>query len=148
VALHDAYSIAAAIVEPMAGSTGVPVPPLGYLEELRRICTKHGILVTFDEVTCGFGRMGANFAAQRFNLKPDIITFAKTVTNGTQPIGAVIMTDEIVNTFMKTPEQQNNIFHWYTYSTQPVPVAAALAALDIFEEEKRARSCAGPRKDV
>jgi beta-alanine--pyruvate transaminase len=135
VALHDASSIAAVIVEPMAGSTGVLVPPTGYLEALRRICTKHGILLIFDEVICGFGRMGENFAAQRFNVKPDMITFAKTVTNGTQPLGGVIMTDEIFNTFMTTPEQQNTIFHGYTYSAHPVAVAAACAALDIFEEE-------------
>jgi beta-alanine--pyruvate transaminase len=135
VALHDASTIAAVIVEPMAGSTGVLVPPVGYLEELRRICTKHGILLIFDEVICGFGRMGANFGAQRFNVKPDMITFAKTVTNGTQPLGGVIMTDEIFNTFMTTPEHMNTIFHGYTYSAHPVPVAAALAALDVFEEE-------------
>jgi beta-alanine--pyruvate transaminase len=135
VALHDASTIAAVIVEPMAGSTGVIVPPVGYLEELRRICTKHGILLIFDEVICGFGRMGANFGAQRFNVKPDMITFAKTVTNGVQPLGGVIMTDEIFNTFMTTPEHMNTIFHGYTYSAHPVPVAAALAALDVFEEE-------------
>jgi beta-alanine--pyruvate transaminase len=135
VALHDASTIAAVIVEPMAGSTGVLVPPVGYLEELRRICTKHGILLIFDEVICGFGRMGENFAAQRFNVKPDMITFAKTVTNGTQPLGGVIMTDEIFNTFMTVPDHMNSIFHGYTYSAHPVPVAAALAALDVFEEE-------------
>jgi beta-alanine--pyruvate transaminase len=135
VALHDASTIAAVIVEPMAGSTGVLVPPVGYLEELRRICTKHGILLIFDEVICGFGRMGENFAAQRFNVKPDMITFAKTVTNGTQPLGGVILTDEIFNTFMTTPEHINTIFHGYTYSAHPVPVAAALAALDVFEEQ-------------
>jgi beta-alanine--pyruvate transaminase len=135
VALHDASTIAAVIVEPMAGSTGVIVPPVGYLEELRRICTKHGILLIFDEVICGFGRMGANFGAQRFNVRPDMITFAKTVTNGVQPLGGVIMTDEIFNTFMTTPEHMNTIFHGYTYSAHPVPVAAALAALDVFEEE-------------
>ncbi|MGO4327162.1 aspartate aminotransferase family protein [Cupriavidus sp. 2TAF22] len=135
VALHDASTIAAVIVEPMAGSTGVLVPPVGYLEELRRICTRHGILLIFDEVICGFGRMGENFAAQRFNVKPDMITFAKTVTNGTQPLGGVIMTDEIFNTFMTTPEHVNTIFHGYTYSAHPVPVAAALAALDVFDEE-------------
>lgn len=135
VALHDASTIAAVIVEPVAGSTGVLVPPVGYLEELRRICTKHGILLIFDEVICGFGRMGENFAAQRFNVKPDMITFAKTVTNGTQPLGGVIMTDEIFNTYMTTPEHMNTIFHGYTYSAHPVPVAAALAALDVFEEE-------------
>lgn len=135
VALHDASTIAAVIVEPMAGSTGVLVPPVGYLEELRRICTKHGIFLIFDEVICGFGRMGENFAAQRFNVKPDMITFAKTVTNGTQPLGGVIMTDEIFNTFMTMPDHMNSIFHGYTYSAHPVPVAAALAALDVFEEE-------------
>lgn len=135
VALHDASSIAAVIVEPMAGSTGVLVPPVGYLEALRALCTKHGILLIFDEVICGFGRMGENFAAQRFNVKPDMITFAKTVTNGTQPLGGVIMSNEIFDTFMTTPEHVNTIFHGYTYSAHPVPVAAAMAALDVFHEE-------------
>jgi len=135
VGLHDASSIAAVIVEPMAGSTGVLVPPVGYLEALRRICTQHGILLIFDEVICGFGRMGHNFGAQRFNVEPDMITFAKTVTNGTQPLGGVIMSDEIHDTFMSTPEQASNINHGYTYSAHPVPVAAGLAALDVFEEE-------------
>ncbi len=133
--MHDASSIAAVIVEPMAGSTGVLVPPVGYLEALRRICTQHGILLIFDEVICGFGRMGHNFGAQRFNVEPDMITFAKSVTNGTQPLGGVIISDEINNTFMKAPEQASNINHGYTYSAHPVPVAAGLAALDVFEEE-------------
>lgn len=146
VALHDASSIAAVIVEPMAGSTGVLVPPVGYLEALRRICTQHGILLIFDEVICGFGRMGHNFGAQRFNVEPDMITFAKTVTNGTQPLGGVIMSDEIYNTFMKTPEQASNINHGYTYSAHPVPVAAALAALDVFEEEGAAEQVRSKEK--
>lgn len=134
-ALHDASSIAAVIVEPMAGSTGVLVPPAGYLEALRRICTDNGILLIFDEVICGFGRMGENFAAQRFGVTPDLITFAKTVTNGTQPLGGVIMSGEIFDTFMSTPEHVNSIFHGYTYSAHPVAVAAAHAALDVFEQE-------------
>jgi len=135
VALHDASSIAAVIVEPMAGSTGVLVPPAGYLEALRRICTDNGILLIFDEVICGFGRMGENFAAQRFKVKPDLITFAKTITNGMQPLGGVIMTSEIFDAFMALPEHMNTIFHGYTYSAHPVAVAAAHAALDVFEEE-------------
>ncbi|SEN23850.1 beta-alanine--pyruvate transaminase [Pseudomonas sp. ok272] len=135
VALHDASNIAAVIVEPMAGSTGVLVPPVGYLQRLRDICTRHGILLIFDEVICGFGRMGANFAAQRFGVVPDMITFAKTVTNGTQPLGGVIMSSEIYNTFMDQPEFTNNVFHGYTYSAHPVAVAAGLAALEVFSSE-------------
>ncbi|EJM55032.1 aminotransferase class III-fold pyridoxal phosphate-dependent enzyme [Pseudomonas sp. GM48] len=135
VALHDASNIAAVIVEPMAGSTGVLVPPVGYLQRLREICTKHGILLIFDEVICGFGRMGANFAAQRFGVVPDMITFAKTITNGTQPLGGVIMSSEIYNTFMDQPEFTNSVFHGYTYSAHPVAVAAGLAALDVFSSE-------------
>jgi beta-alanine--pyruvate transaminase len=111
------------------------VPPAGYLEALRRICTEHGILLIFDEVICGFGRMGENFAAQRFGVTPDLITFAKTVTNGAQPLGGVLMTSEIFDTFMSLPEHVNTIFHGYTYSAHPVAVAAAHAALDVFEEE-------------
>ena len=135
VALHDASNIAAVIVEPMAGSTGVLVPPVGYLQRLRDICTKHGILLIFDEVICGFGRMGSNFAAQRFGVVPDMITFAKTVTNGMQPLGGVIMTNEIYKTFMDQPEFTNSMFHGYTYSAHPVAVAAGLAALEVFENE-------------
>lgn len=135
VALHDASNIAAVIVEPMAGSTGVLVPPVGYLQRLRDICTRHGILLIFDEVICGFGRMGANFAAQRFGVVPDMITFAKTVTNGTQPLGGVIMSSEIYTTFMDQPEFTNNAFHGYTYSAHPVAVAAGLAALEVFSDE-------------
>lgn len=135
VALHDASNIAAVIVEPMAGSTGVLVPPVGYLKRLREICTKHGILLIFDEVICGFGRMGNGFAAQRFDVTPDMITFAKTVTNGVQPLGGVILSSEIYNTFMDQPELTNSIFHGYTYSAHPVAVAAGLAALDVFSTE-------------
>ncbi|AEF23711.1 aminotransferase class III-fold pyridoxal phosphate-dependent enzyme [Pseudomonas fulva] len=135
VALHDASNIAAVIVEPMAGSTGVLVPPVGYLQRLRESCTKHGILLIFDEVICGFGRMGANFAAQRFGVVPDMITFAKTVTNGMQPLGGVIMTSEIYKTFMDQPEFTNSVFHGYTYSAHPVAVAAGLAALEVFSSE-------------
>lgn len=135
VALHDASNIAAVIVEPMAGSAGVLVPPIGYLQRLRDICTKHGILLIFDEVICGFGRMGANFGAQRFGVVPDMITFAKTVTNGMQPLGGVIMTSEIYNTFMDQPEFTNSAFHGYTYSAHPVAVAAGLAAIDVLTSE-------------
>ncbi|WP_434694817.1 aminotransferase class III-fold pyridoxal phosphate-dependent enzyme [Pseudomonas sp. Z1-14] len=135
VALHDSSNIAAVIVEPMAGSTGVLVPPQGYLKRLREICTKYGILLIFDEVICGFGRMGTAFAAQRFDVVPDMITFAKTVTNGTQPLGGVIMTSEIYKTFMAQPEYTNSIFHGYTYSAHPIAVAAGLAAVDVFHNE-------------
>lgn len=135
VDLHDGSNIAAVIVEPMAGSTGVLVPPQGYLQELRRLCTQHGILLIFDEVICGFGRMGANFGAERFGVTPDMITFAKTVTNGTQPLGGVIMTSQMYKTFMAVPELTSNFFHGYTYSAHPVAVAAGLAALDVLQEE-------------
>jgi beta-alanine--pyruvate transaminase len=138
VALHDASSIAAVILEPMQGSTGVLVPPVGYLQKIRDICTKHGILLIFDEVITGFGRLGANFAAQRFGVIPDMITFAKAITNGVIPMGGVIVREEIYNTIMNQGGQEQLIefFHGYTYSGHPMPTAAAHAVLDIFEEEK------------
>lgn len=135
VALHDASTIAAVIVEPMAGSTGVLVPPQGYLERLRQICTKHGILLIFDEVICGFGRLGANFGAQRLGVTPDLLTFAKGVTNGTIPMGGVLATNEIYETFMVGPQEAVEFFHGYTYSGHPMAAAAGHAALDIFEQD-------------
>ncbi|NHN88816.1 aspartate aminotransferase family protein [Acetobacter conturbans] len=135
VALHDASTIAAVIVEPVQGSTGVLVPPIGYLQRLREICTKHGILLIFDEVITGFGRMGENFAAQRFGVKPDMITFAKAVTNGIVPMGGVIVTDEIYNTFMNGSESAIEFAHGYTYSGHPLAAAVAHTVLDIMEEE-------------
>ena len=137
VALHDASTIAAVILEPMQGSTGVLVPPQGYLQKIREICTKHGILLIFDEVITGFGRLGANFAAQRFGVTPDMITFAKAITNGVIPMGGVIVREDIYNTIMNQGGQEQVIefFHGYTYSGHPMPTAAAHAVLDIFEED-------------
>ena len=135
VALHDASTIAAVIVEPMQGSAGVVVPPIGYLERLREICSRHGILLIFDEVICGFGRLGANFGAARFDVTPDLITFAKGVTSGVIPMGGVIAKDEVYATFMEGPEDLIEFFHGYTYSGHPIAVAAANAALDVYREE-------------
>lgn len=135
VALHDASTIAAVIVEPMQGSAGVIVPPLGYLERLREICTRHGILLIFDEVICGFGRLGANFGANRFNVTPDLVTLAKGVTSGVIPMGGVIARDAIYDAFMDGPENLVEFFHGYTYSGHPVAVAAAHATLDVYRDE-------------
>jgi beta-alanine--pyruvate transaminase len=135
VALHDASTIAAVIVEPMQGSAGVIAPPIGYLEKLREICTKHGILLIFDEVITGFGRMGAAFGAERFGVTPDMITFAKSVNNGVIPLGGVIVRKEIYEAFMTGPEHAVEFFHGYTYSGHPMAVAAAHATLDLVEEE-------------
>jgi beta-alanine--pyruvate transaminase len=135
VALHDASNIAAVIVEPIAGSTGVILPPKGYLKRLRELCTKHGLLLIFDEVITGFGRTGSAFAAQEFDVKPDIITMAKGLTNGSVPMGAVLVTKEIYDTFMTGPEGAIEMFHGYTYSSHPTACAAGLAALQIYERE-------------
>src|SRR5437016_4716228 len=133
--LHDPSSIAAVIVEPVAGSTGVLVPPQGYLERLREICTRHGILLIFDEVITGFGRMGAMFGAQAFETTPDLITFAKGVNNGTVPMGGVIADQKIYDAFMTGPEHAVELFHGYTYSGHALAVAAAHATLDIVRDE-------------
>lgn len=135
VTLHDASTIAAVIVEPMAGSTGVLIPPKGYLERLRAICDKYGILLIFDEVITGFGRLGASFATDYFGVTPDIMTVAKGLTNGTIPMGAVFVRPGIYDTFMTGPENAIELFHGYTYSGHPVACAAALATLEIYEEE-------------
>jgi beta-alanine--pyruvate transaminase len=135
VALHDASTIAAVIVEPMQGSTGVLVPPVGYLERLREICTQHGILLIFDEVITGFGRLGANFAAQRFGVVPDALVFAKAVTNGVVPLGGVIVRQEIHDALMKGPDHAIEFFHGYTYSGHPLACAAGLAAIETLETE-------------
>lgn len=135
VALHDASTIAAVIVEPVAGSTGVLIPPKGYLQKLREICTKHGILLIFDEVITGYGRLGTPFAAQYFDVKPDIITTAKGLTNGVIPMGAVFVTSEIHDAFMTGPEHLIEFFHGYTYSGNPIASAAALGTLDTYKEE-------------
>jgi len=135
VALHDASTIAAVIVEPMAGSTGVLPAPKGYLQRLRAICDKHRILLIFDEVITGFGRLGHAFAAERYGVTPDLITFAKGVTSGSVPMGGVIATSAIHDAFMRGPEHAVELFHGYTYSAHPLACAAALAALDLYREE-------------
>ena len=135
VALHDASTIAAVIVEPMQGSTGVLVPPAGYLQKLRAICDRHGILLIFDEVITGFGRLGETFGAQHFDVTPDMICFAKIVTNGVIPMSGVIVKQGIYDAFMTGPERAVELFHGYTYSGHPVAAAAAHATLDIIEEE-------------
>jgi beta-alanine--pyruvate transaminase len=137
VALHDASNIAAVIVEPLAGSTGVLVPPKGYLERLRAICDKYGILLIFDEVITGFGRLGSPFGAELFGVVPDIICLAKGITNGTVPMGAVVVRKPVYDALMNAaPENTIELFHGYTYSGHPLACAAALASLDVFEEEK------------
>jgi beta-alanine--pyruvate transaminase len=137
VAVHDASNIAAVIVEPLAGSTGVLVPPKGYLERLRAICDKYGILLIFDEVITGFGRLGSPFGAELFGVVPDIICLAKGITNGTVPMGAVVVRKPVYDTLMNAaPENTIELFHGYTYSGHPLACAAALASLDVFEEEK------------
>ena len=135
VALHDASTIAAVIVEPVAGSTGVLLPPQGYLQRLREICDRHGILLIFDEVITGFGRTGSPFAAQTFGVTPDMMTVAKGLTNGCVPMGAVICKDAIHDIFMQGPEHLIEFFHGYTYSSHPLACAAGLATLDTYAEE-------------
>jgi len=135
VALHDPSTIAAVIVEPVAGSTGVLIPPKGYLEKLRATCDKHGILLIFDEVITGFGRLGAPFAVDYFGVTPDIVLTAKGVTNGTIPMGAVFVKREIYDAFMHGPEHLIEFVHGYTYSGNPVASAAGIGTLDTYEEE-------------
>jgi beta-alanine--pyruvate transaminase len=137
VALHDASNIAAVIVEPVAGSTGVLPPPVGYLQRLRDITKKHGILLIFDEVITGFGRVGAAFAAQKFGVTPDMITFAKGVNSGTVPMGGVIASREIHDAFMVAgPQHMVELFHGYTYSAHPLACAAALATIKLYQDEQ------------
>ena len=135
VQLHDASTIAAVIVEPISGSAGVVLPPEGYLRRLREICDKHGILLIFDEVITGFGRVGKAFAAQRFGVTPDLMTTAKGLTNGSVPMGAVFVADKVHEAFMQGPEGMIDLFHGYTYSGHPLACAAALATLDTYAEE-------------
>ncbi len=133
---YGGNTIAACFVEPVAGSTGTLVPPVGYLERLREICDAHGILLVFDEVITGFGRLGTNFAAQRFGVTPDIMTMAKALTNGSMPMGAVAVRDEIYETVTDTAAPGAiEFFHGYTYSGHPAACAAGLATLEIYEEE-------------
>ena len=150
VQLHDASTIAAVIVEPVAGSTGVLVPPKGYLERLRAICDKHGILLIFDEVITGFGRLGAGFAADHFKVQPDLMTVAKGITNATVPMGAVFVRKGIYEAFMKGPDGIE-LFHGYTYSGHPLAAAAGLATIKLYQDEglfERAAGLAGYWQDA
>lgn len=133
--LHDPSTVAAVIVEPVAGSTGVLIPPQGYLQRLRDICDKHGILLIFDEVITGFGRLGSPFAVEHFGVTPDIVITAKGLTSGVIPMGAVFVKDHIYEAFMQGPPHMIEFFHGYTYSGNPMAAAAALGALDTYEEE-------------
>ena len=135
VTLHDASTIAAVIVEPMSGSTGVLPAPKGYLPRLRAICDKHGILLIFDEVITGFGRLGHAFAAERYGVNPDMITFAKGITSGSVPMGGVIVRKGIYDAFMRGPMHVAELFHGYTYSAHPLACAAGLATLELYREE-------------
>ena len=135
IALHDASTIAAVIIEPVAGSTGVLVPPKGYLEKIRSICDEHGILLIFDEVITGFGRLGDPFAADYFGIVPDLMTTAKGLTNGSVPMSAVAVCSQIYDSFMQGPDHIIELFHGYTYSGHPLACAAALATLDVFAED-------------
>lgn len=137
LALHDPSTVAAVIVEPIQGSTGAILPPQGYLEKIRAICDKYGILLIFDEVITGFGRLGTPFGADFFNIKPDMIVCAKGLTNATVPMGAVIVRQEIHDTFMEAaPADTIELFHGYTYSGHPLAAAAAIATLDVYREEQ------------
>jgi|TARA_R110002073_G_scaffold40365_9_gene114334 beta-alanine--pyruvate transaminase len=135
IALHGAHTIAAVIVEPMAGSAGVLVPPVGYLERLREICSAHDILLIFDEVITAFGRLGDSCAAARFNVQPDLITTAKGLTNGAVPMGAVMVSDRVHEAMMTGPENMIELFHGYTYSGHPLACAAGIATLDVYGQE-------------
>jgi beta-alanine--pyruvate transaminase len=133
--LHDPSTIAAVIVEPLAGSAGVILPPKGYLKRLREICDQHGILLIFDEVITGYGRLGTPFAANYFDVIPDLTTTAKALTNGVIPMGAVYVQDKIYDAFMQGPENMVEFFHGYTFSGNPMACAAALGTLDTYEED-------------
>jgi len=135
IALHDPSTIAGVIIEPIAGSAGVFLPPKGYLKKIREICTKHGIMLIFDEVICGFGRTGDAFASTRFDVTPDILTVAKGLTSGTVPMGAVLTRGDIYDTFMTGPESAIEFFHGYTYSGHPLAAAAGCATLDVYRED-------------
>ena len=132
---HGADQIAAFITEPVAGSTGVLIPPKGYLDRIRQICTEYNILLIFDEVITGFGRLGDPFAAQHFNVEPDIITCAKGLTSGTVPMGAVIVKKEIYDAFQQGDPKVIDLFHGYTYSAHPLASAAMIAALDVYSND-------------
>jgi beta-alanine--pyruvate transaminase len=150
-ALHDPSTIAAVIIEPIAGSAGVLLPPQGYLQRIRDICDKHGILLIFDEVICGFGRTGDNFGSTRFGVTPDLMTTAKGLTSGTVPMGAVLAKSEVYDTFMTGPEGAIEFFHGYTYSGHPLAAAAGCATIDVYQQEglfQRARELEGDFEDA
>ena len=132
---HGAANIAAVIVEPVAGSTGVLIPPVGYLEKLRKICTDNDIILIFDEVITGFGRLGKPFAADFFNIEPDLMTIAKGLTSGTVPMAATFVSDKIYKTFMQGDPKVIDFFHGYTYSAHPLACAAAIATFDVYKKE-------------
>jgi len=136
IAKHGAETIAAVIIEPVAGSTGVLIPPKGYLERLRKLCDKHGILLIFDEVITGFGRLGASFAATKFNVTPDMMTIAKGITNAAVPMGAVCVRNGIYDAVVNSATGGIELFHGYTYSGHPLAAAAGLATLDLYAHEK------------
>lgn len=149
--LHDPSTIAAVIIEPIAGSAGVILPPQGYLQRVRDICDKYGILLIFDEVICGFGRTGDTFGSARFGVTPDLMTLAKGLTSGTVPMGAVLAKSEVYDTFMTGPEGAIEFFHGYTYSGHPLAAAAGCATLDVYEQEglfQRAREHEGAFEDA
>jgi beta-alanine--pyruvate transaminase len=135
VSLHDPATIAAVIVEPVTGSGGLYPPPQGYLHRLRELCSRHGILLIFDEVITGFGRIGKAFAAESFNVVPDIIVCAKGMTNGAVPMGAAIVSADVYSAFMNRSAQQIEFSHGYTYSAHPLACAAALATLDVYRDQ-------------
>jgi beta-alanine--pyruvate transaminase len=135
IGLHDASTIAAVIVEPISGSAGVILPPVGYLKRLREICDKNDILLIFDEVITGFGRIGKPFASLAFDVTPDLMASAKGLTNGAMPMGAVFAHRKIYDAVMQAPEGSIELFHGYTYSAHPASCAAALATLDIYTKE-------------
>ena len=150
-ALHDGSNIAAVIVEPVAGSTGVLPPPIGYLERLREICDEHGILLIFDEVITAFGRLGKGFGAEYFGVMPDIITTAKGLTNGVIPMGAVLVQEHVYDAFMQGPAGAIELFHGYTYSGHPVASAAGIATMEVYESEgifEQATALAAPFEDL
>jgi beta-alanine--pyruvate transaminase len=150
-ALHDGSNIAAVIVEPVSGSAGIIPPPVGYLQRLREICDRHGILLIFDEVITAFGRLGKAFAAERFGVTPDLITTAKGLTNGVVPMGCVLAQKHVHDAIMQGPEHMIELFHGYTYSGHPVAAAAGLAVLDVYEEEgtfEQASALQQPFEDI
>ena len=137
ITMYGADTVAACFVEPIAGSTGCLVPPVGYLERLREICNRYGVLLVFDEVICGFGRTGEAFASQSFDVKPDVMTMAKALTNGAQPMGAVAVDESVYNTIVEAaPEKAVEFFHGYTYSGHPAACAAGIATMEIYERER------------